>query len=75
MKLFGRRVRAGRIATGFNSAEDFADAVGMGCDRYAAIENGTLMPDLAELALIASTTNRSIHYMVTGKFYDGLLAA
>lgn len=66
MSVFGRRLRATRVATGFREAIDFAKALGMLPARYQRMELGVLEPDLGELTQIANMTGHSVDWLVTG---------
>lgn len=75
MVLFGRRLRAARIATGFEVAEDFAHALGIDAARYAQFEAGEADPTITELRSIGMVTGRSIDFLVTGRLPGESLAA
>ncbi|WBT40141.1 helix-turn-helix domain-containing protein [Hyphomicrobium sp. DMF-1] len=52
MKTFSERLKAARIAAGFEEAEDFANALGVRGARYRYWERGTAKPDLTNLTRI-----------------------
>ncbi len=75
MRLFGRRLRAARIATGFDHAGDFAEALGIPQDRYDQIEGGEVDPSIHELRTIGMVTGKSIDFLVTGRLAGEAMAA
>lgn len=64
--VFGRRLRAARVATGFYNADDFAQVLGMAPAKYRRFEGGDAEPDLTELQQISEILSRSIDWLVRG---------
>lgn len=71
MGVFGRRLRATRVATGFARADDFARVLGMSPAKYKRIEEGIVEPDLVDLNSISKVTEKSIDWLVTGSEMRG----
>lgn len=67
MHMFARRLRAARLAVGFDSVVEFAAAISISPKRYQKFEAGKAMPDPDELIAISRVTARSIDFLVTGK--------
>ena len=67
MLMFARRLRASRVAAGFEDLSEFAKAIGIPPKRYGKFEDGKKMPEPDELELIARITQRTIEFLVTGR--------
>jgi transcriptional regulator with XRE-family HTH domain len=65
-RRFAKRLRAARIAAGYETMADFADRLGMEADRYRRYEAAQREPDLATLAQIAAATGASLDALVAG---------
>ena len=63
--LFGRRLRASRVAIGFGVGA-FAAELGLSSEDYEKIENGNMQPDLDTLICIAKLTDRSLDFLIAG---------
>ncbi len=75
MMIFGRRLRAARIATGFVDPADFAESLGIDHARYQQFEAGTSDPTIHELRTIGMVTGKSIDFLVTGRLAGEAVAA
>lgn len=63
--LFGRRLRAARVATGFDLSH-FAEELGIPVQEYEKIEQGTQAPALDDLVYAARITGKSLDFLLTG---------
>lgn len=69
-RLFGRRLRAARVLTGFESPEDFATALRIQRARYLRLEEGTFTSEDLDLGLledISKLTGRTLDWFVNGR--------
>lgn len=66
MLMFSRRLRASRVAIGFDTPEDFARVALIEERRYEKIEAGKQMPDPDELTVIARLTGRTLDFLIAG---------
>jgi transcriptional regulator with XRE-family HTH domain len=69
-RLFGRRLRAARIATGFERPEDFASVLRVEIALYLRLEAGTFVPadlDLGILEDISRLTGHTLDFFVMGR--------
>lgn len=64
--MFSRRVKAARLATGFDDPAEFADVALIDRARYSKIEKGALMAEPEELAAISKLTSKSLDFLVLG---------
>jgi len=63
---FGRRLRAARIAAGYESAAAAASVIGLDEVRYRAYERGARVPALAALLAIQRTLGISLDWLLVG---------
>lgn len=63
-KEFGRRLKAARIAAGYDLQRIIADELGIERTRYLKYEHGDCFPPLDVLALICNTLNVSADYLL-----------
>jgi len=67
MKNFGKRLRAARIYSGYETAKDFAIDLGINEPAYRKYERGVSVPPLDILAQIAEITETSLDFLLLGK--------
>jgi len=63
---FAARLEASRIASGFETMRDFAEALGISEARYRRWEAAETEPDLMHLQKIARLTGVSLDVLITG---------
>lgn len=66
MSDFGKRLRAVRIASGYESAAEFAKDLGIGPIRYGHYERGRNFPPIDILASISKLTGKSLDFLLLG---------
>lgn len=66
LKAFGKRLRACRIAAGFNSAEHFAEALNMKPAAYRRYERGEVQPTFDVLIDIGRLVGKNLDFLITG---------
>lgn len=64
---FGKRLRACRVAAGFEDAEAFAETLGIESPRYRRYERGEAEPSYELLIDIARYVNKPIEFLLTGR--------
>ena len=67
MRDFGKRLRAARELTGYDTAEEFAVELGIEGPRYRKWERGDAWPPLDKLAQINKITNVSMDRLLLNK--------
>jgi transcriptional regulator with XRE-family HTH domain len=67
MWKFGKRLRACRIAAGYEKGAEFARAIGSNDYRYRKYERGETMPPFDTLELISQLTKKSLDFLILGK--------
>lgn len=67
MYRFGRRIRAARIAAGYQDATVFATDIGVEGKDYAKVEESDRELDYDALRRAARLTNKSIDFLLTGR--------
>lgn len=67
LRLFGRRVRAARMACGYDQPGAFAAELNVPMKQYLAIEDGKRPPDVDFLEDVARLTGRSLDFLVMGR--------
>jgi transcriptional regulator with XRE-family HTH domain len=66
MEQFGRRLRAARIASGCESAEDLAVKIGTEPEQYRKYERGESFPSLPVLKAIVEKTKTTSDWLLFG---------
>lgn len=64
---FGRRLRACRIAAGFENAADFAHELGIEGPTYRRYERGEAEPPFEVLISMSRLTGKTIDFLITGR--------
>ena len=64
---FGKRLRACRLAAGYEGYQDFAKAVGLESETYRTYETGSRQPKLHVLAKIAEKLDKSLDFLILGQ--------
>jgi transcriptional regulator with XRE-family HTH domain len=71
LREFGARLKACRIAAGYESARDFVksfpESVGLEEPAYRRYERGEVLPDAYVLPLIAGKVHKSVDFLLTGR--------
>ena len=70
MRAFGKRLRAARIMSRYETGKDFGLELGMNEPAYRKYERGLSVPPLDKLALIAEITGASLDFLLLGKGSD-----
>jgi transcriptional regulator with XRE-family HTH domain len=70
MKDFGKRLKAARIMSRYETAKDFAERLDMNDTAYRKYERGASFPPLDRLALIVEITGASLDFLLLGKASD-----
>ncbi len=66
MRDFGRRLRAARIAAGYEDAADLARDLGIEEATYRKYERGGALPRVDVLECIVQTTGKSLDWLLLG---------
>ena len=66
LRAFGKRLRACRIAAGYNTADSFARELGIDGWRYRKYERGESMPPFDVLEDICRLTDKSADFLLFG---------
>ncbi len=66
MLRFGERLRALRIAAGFEDAEVFANELGLKAQRYRRYERGETVPPLAVQELMVKILDKPLGFIMLG---------
>lgn len=70
LKQMGKRIRAARIANGFDTAVEFAELLGVDEQRYRRYELGTAMPPPDIFKTICEMTDRTADFFLFGGRID-----
>jgi len=66
LREFGKRLRASRIAAGYDTAKAFAEKLNIEDGRYRQYERGGAMPPPDVLDLICQFTDKSSDFLLFG---------
>lgn len=66
LKAFGKRLRACRIAAGFDAADDFAEALNIKPATYRRYERGEVQPTFDVLIDIGRLSGKNLDFLITG---------
>ena len=66
-KNFAKRLKASRIAAGFETARDFARFVGLEESTYRMYERGDRSPAPGDLWTMADAVKQSIDFLIKGR--------
>lgn len=64
---FGKRLRACRIAAGFEQADMFADMLGIEAQRYRRYERGEAMPPTDVLLDMCEALDKTADFLLFGR--------
>lgn len=67
VRQVGRRLRAARIACGYEQAENFAADLNVASKDYVLIEDGKREPDISLMEDVARLTGRSLDFLILGR--------
>lgn len=67
LRRFGRRLRACREASGYETYGDFAKELDLGSETYRLYEAGKRHPKFHILAKISEKLNKSLDFLILGK--------
>lgn len=71
--LIGRRLRAARIAAGFEDPAVFAKELSLRPGNYRRIEDGRDLADLETVVAVSDFTGKSVEFLVRGRSRRGRL--
>lgn len=66
-QAFANRLSAARVASGYDTMRDFAEALGISEARYRRWEAAETEPDLMHLQKIARLTGTSLDILISGQ--------
>lgn len=66
MKEFGKRLRASRIAIGYENAADLARDLDIDPNRYRHYERGTHLPPIDTLSDLREVLGKSLDFLIAG---------
>lgn len=66
-QAFANRLEAARVAAGFDTMRDFAEALGISEARYRRWEAAETEPDIMHLQKIARITRVSLDVLISGQ--------
>lgn len=67
LRDFGKRLRASRIAAGYESASDFARDLGIEAPAYRKYERGEAQPPIDALGRICDLTGKTADFLMFGR--------
>jgi transcriptional regulator with XRE-family HTH domain len=66
MKAFGERLKGCRIAAGYETAEELAQALEITSARYRRYERGEVMPPIDILEMLCRRVEKSADFLLFG---------
>ena len=66
LKAFGNRLKASRIAAGYEDARAFAADVGVKDGTYRKYERGEAFPVISTLEICAKLTGKTLDFLILG---------
>lgn len=66
-RRFHRRLRACRIAAGYDSIATFAKDLGFDEGTYRSLESGAGKMDMNDMVTVARLGGKSVHWLTTGR--------